>query len=428
MKKSSFAHAAYSRMGKFLTCLILAATGIVSVVEARPYPALTGRSASADSPATAGSNPAGLTRFDERNFRIELNVLDSESTWEGTLGAGSTRRTKSSETTLIPRGAIVVPLNEDWVFGFTLLGAALSEDFGDNWTGRYFIQEYESLSVSAFPSLAWRATDHLSLGVGIGIGYSSFEQSKAVANAVLDGIDYEPADGKMELESDDLAFTFGLSLLYEFTEKTRVGLVYSSEDDNTMSGNAKFSNLGPNTESFLDNAGLLNASVDNSSTWPQSLSAGLFHEFDNRSAVTLDVAWIDSSAFVLTETYINGDLVTEHSIDYDDMWAVGASYSWPLHEKWMMAAGISRVSDMVSDNDRSMILRLDDFWVYGFGLEYYWKPNRKILMTIDYIDMGDAPVTTPSGVGGAVVDGRYSDRDIYLFKIGMEFGNGPRQR
>jgi len=425
MKKSAFAHAAHSRMGKFLTGLILAVTAIVGVAEARPYPALSGGAAAADSPATAGSNPAGLTRFDERNFSIELIVLDSESTWEGSLGAGATRRTQDSSTTLVPSGAIVVPLNEDWVFGFTLLGAALSEDFGDDWPGRYFIQEYESLLVNAFPSLAWRANDHLSLGVGIGIGYSSFEQSRAVPNTVLDGIGYEPADGKMKYESDDIAFSFGLSALYEFTEKTRVGLVYSSENDNTMSGNAKFSDLGPNTESFFDNAGLLNASVDNSSTWPQSLSGGLFHEFDNRSAVTLDVSWIDFSEFVLTETYINDDLILEHSIDYDDIWTVGGSYSWPLNEKWMLAAGILRVSDMVSDSERSMILRLDDAWVYGLGLEYFWKPNRKILVTIDYIDVGDAPVTTPSGTSGSV-GGRYTDRDIYLFRIAMEFGNGPR--
>jgi long-chain fatty acid transport protein len=242
---------------------------------------------------------------------------------------------------------------------------------------------------------------------------------------VLDGPGYEPADGKLEIESDDVAFSFGLSALYEFTDKTRVGLVYKSENDNTMSGDAKFSGLGPNTETFLDNAGLLNASVDNSSVWPQSLSAGLFHEFDNRSAVTLDVSWLDVSEFVLTETYVNGDLVLEHDIDYDDVWTVGGSYSRPLGDKWMVAAGILRVSDMVSDNDRSMILRLDDIWIYGLGVEYMWKPNRKIVATFDYIDMGDAPVSTPDSTIGAV-SGRYTERDIYLLRIAMEFGNGPR--
>jgi long-subunit fatty acid transport protein len=161
VKKSSFAHAAHSHIAGFLTCSILAASGVVGVAQARPYPAFSGGAAAADSSATAGSNPAGLTRFDERNFSFNVMVLDSESTWEGSLGSGFTRRSEDSSTTVVPGGAIVLPLSEDWFFGFTLQGAALSEDFGDNWPGRYFIQEYESLIVNAFPSLAWKANDRL---------------------------------------------------------------------------------------------------------------------------------------------------------------------------------------------------------------------------------------------------------------------------
>ena len=46
---------------------------------ARPYAALSGLGASADSAATAGTNPAGIMRFEESSQRVELIAFFSES-------------------------------------------------------------------------------------------------------------------------------------------------------------------------------------------------------------------------------------------------------------------------------------------------------------------------------------------------------------
>ena len=135
-----------------LVTTFLLATG----VNARPYPGISGIAATADSASTAGDNPAGMVRLDERNWQLEVIGFFSESTWEGQFDdVGFEYTSNNSGSTIVPVGAFVQPINEDFSFGFTVLGFGISDDLGD-WPGKYFIQSYDSISVSAYPSLAYR--------------------------------------------------------------------------------------------------------------------------------------------------------------------------------------------------------------------------------------------------------------------------------
>ncbi len=106
---------------------------------------------------------------------------------------------------------------------------------------------------SVFPSIARKVNDKLSLGASLALTYTDYEQIKAVPN-----VDPGFGDGSLVIEADGTTVGFALSSLYEFNSRTRIGLVYRSELDPDLEGNATFSNLGPTTESILDAAGLLN--------------------------------------------------------------------------------------------------------------------------------------------------------------------------
>lgn len=83
--------------------------------------------------------------------------------WERELeDTGFEYTSSNSGSTVVPVGSFVQPINEDFSFGFTVLGFGISDDLGD-WPGRYFIQSYDSISVSAYPSLAYRVSEQLSI-------------------------------------------------------------------------------------------------------------------------------------------------------------------------------------------------------------------------------------------------------------------------
>jgi len=399
----------------------LALAGVASA--AGPYPAKTGLAASADNASVAGNNPAAMTRFDSRNMRFEVLSFFSESTWEGQVGGGPTFSSEDSGTTVIPSGNMVMPLKNDWYFGFTVLGSGFSDDFADDWPGRYFIDEYTMVYLSAFPSIAKKVTDKLSLAASLALSYTDYEQIKAVPN-----VDPGFGDGSLQIEADGTTVGFSLSSLYEFNDRTRIGVVYRSELDGDLEGVANFSGLGPTTESILDAAGLLGANINVTSRTPQAINAGIYHEFADGGAMTFDMVWSDFSEFKLSETYVNGNQFIDTSTNYDDIFAFSASYNRPISDRLRIGFGAMFVDDMVDDDQRTLTLRIDSLWTVGVGLEWEWTPTRIVNANLSYIQLGDAPVTSPTIPVIGNVTGIYTDRGTLFLELGMSFGTGTGPR
>ena len=392
-------------------------TLIAGSVSARPYAGLSGLAASADSAATAGTNPAGIMRFDDSSQRVELLVFFSESTWGGQLGDGEAYKSDDSTDVIVPSGYFVKPINDDWSVSFTILGSGFSDDLGE-WPGRYVIESYDSLNISAFPSIAYRVNDKLSIAGSLSLTYASYEQERRVANL------FDPTfgDGSAELDTDGFDAGFGLSMLYEINDRTRWGLSYLSEVDPELDGDTKYRGLGPNTERVLEAGGFLNSDLEVRSRSPQSLLAGLYHEFDNNHAVTIDLAWADFSRFQLSEFYFDGEAIADNDTEYQDIWAIAGSYSWPLSSRWMMSVGGFYATSGVEDEDRSIILRLDELWSVGVEAEWQWTEHRNVLFGVSYLTLGDAPVDAVEIPQLGSTQGEYSSRDIIMLRLGMTFG------
>jgi long-chain fatty acid transport protein len=397
-------------------CLLLIAPN--TALAGGPYPAISGIAAAADDASVSSTNPAAMTRFDRRVMRGEVSAFFTDNTWEGRIGdEGPEFRSEDSQTTIVPSGNTVMPVRDNLWFGFTVLGSGFSDDYEDGWPGRYFIEEYDMIYLSAFPSLATKVTDKLSISASLAITYTTYEQIKAVPN------DPGFEDGELEIDTDGWSAGWALSSLYEFSDTTRLGLIYRSKIDPDLSGRAKFSGLGPVTEAILDAAGLLNASINVTSAQPKSVVAGIYHQFEDTGAVTVDAVWSDFSNFSLSEIYVNGNQIVENDVQYDDIFAVSASYSRPVAERWRVGIGGFITNDMVKDDQRTLTLRLDRIWSLGIGFDWQWKTDRKLSVTFNYLKIDDAPVTSPPIPGIGPVTGRFTDRGTIYLRAAIAFGH-----
>ena len=188
-----------------LVMALLVSAASSGLANARPYPLGTGMAASADSAQTASSNPAGIARFSERAVEADILWFTSESEWQSEfIGTGTQFNSQDSGNTVVPRMAIIQPINEKFSTSFTFLGTGFSDDLGD-WPGRYFIKRYESVFVSAFPSVAYRIDNQWSVAASAAITYSKFEQERAVRNIFDPGF----GDGRSKIEADSLEFGWG---------------------------------------------------------------------------------------------------------------------------------------------------------------------------------------------------------------------------
>ena len=406
-----------SRLALVLALLLAALA--CDVASARPYPLGTGLAASADSAQTASSNPAGIARFSRRAVDADVLWLTSESEWTSELsGTGGQFNSTSSGDTVVPRFAIIQPINDRLTTSFTFLGTGFSDDLG-NWPGRYFIQSYDSIFVSAFPSLAYRINDRWSVAASAAITYTSFKQERAVRNIFDPGF----GDGRSKVEADSVEVGFGLSVLYQSSERTRWGLTYGSEINPRRDADNELSGLGPNTEAVMQRLGILDADLSINSTSPESIVAGLYHEFANDGAVTVDLVWINFSDFRLSEFYFNGQSFARSNPRYNDIHALSASYSWPVGRRLMLGVGGFVTNQMIDDDERTMTLRLDALWSLGLAAEWRWTDSRSVKVSVSYVGMDDAPVSTPSIPGFGSLEGRFTSRDTLLFQVGMSWNS-----
>ena len=383
---------------------------------------MTGISASADDASVAGNNPAAMTLLDSRQFRASLFTFISDSTFKGQIDdSGATFKSHNDSVTVIPSFSFVQPFNEDWRFGFTVLGMGFSEDYGDDWAARYLIQDYSLLYITAFPSIARKVTEKLSVGGSLMLTYTKLEQQKAVLNLPPGSL-----DGKMNLDADGTTAGFSVSMLYEFSDRTRFGAVYKSELNPKLKGDLDFSGLTPPTESMLEAAGLLDAEVTAKSRSPQRITAGIYHEFEDTSAITFDLLWVDFSRFKLTEIYLAGDQLLTTDPTYEDFFAFSIGYQRPLADRWRIGFGGFLTGDMLKDDNRTMLLRLDSTWSLGVGLEWQWRDTRTVNANLNYMKVGDAPTTTPDIPGFGTVSGRYTKRSTVFLEISMSWGSSNR--
>ena len=393
-----------------------------SAAHAGPYPAQSGISAAADDANVAGNNPAAMTLLDSRQYRGGVFTFVSDSTFEGQVGdSGPMFVSESDSVTVIPSFSFVTPFKDDWRFGFTVLGMGFSEDYGADWAARYLIQEYTLITLTAFPSIAKKVTDKLSLAGSLMLSYTSFEQQKAVIN-----LPPGSSDGQMILDVDGTTVGFSASMLYEFSDQTRFGAVYRSELNPDLDGSLNFSGLTPATEDLLQAAGVLDAAPTATSRTPQSANVGIYHEFGDTSAITMDVVWVDFSEFTLTEIYLDGNQLLPTDPTYEDFFALSIGYQRPLSDRTRIGFGAFYTEEMIKDEHRTMLLRLDDAWSVGVGIEWQWTDTRVLNVSLNYLQFGDAPTTSPDIPGFGAISGEYTDRGTIFLEAALSWGSSGK--
>jgi len=404
------------------TLLVFALVAGSAPLVANPGPLFVGLAASADDPTTAAANQAAMTRFDTRVLRIGVATYGSDNKWRGNFGQGGTEQTEhGGGSGYAPFFALVQPIDDRWKFGMTFVAPSSSADeYDDDWVGRYFVTEYSLASVSAVPSIAWRANDRLSLGLAAYATYTQFEFETAVFN-----VDPGFGDGSVRLEADGLSVGWGASLLWELDDHTRFGMRYQSEIDPELDDRPRFRGLGPLTEGILDKVGALNSTIAIRSRSPQSVLVGGYHELRSGWSLSADLVWLDFSEFVLSEFRFNGRELLSASGNYQDIWAMSAGAATPVRGRWQFGGGLLYVTSGVEDADRTMLLRLDDAWGLGTGAEWRWREDRRVGVTLNWLRMGDAPVTTNPIASLGTLSGRFEERDLWFATFTVDLGRAP---
>jgi len=371
-----------------------------------PLPGLAGSAAAANNAQTTYTNPAGMSRLEgtQKMFQFVYAHGEHDSSTEIT---GLNIKTEGFDTSDIfaPTGYYVRPLNERWKIGFSVIApAGFGDDYGSSDARRYIAKEWDLFYLALNSSISYRVSDKLSLGATVVLNYSAYDLESDVLNLETPGTN----DGKMELEADGISASFNLGMLYEFSDQTRVGVVYRSEVESELEGDPDFSGLDTTTLDLVSQLGLENLDVEIEGTLPAVLQAGLYHRFDNQSAFTVDIALVDFSEFVLTEFNVFAGTILNRQPKYDDILAGSIGYSFPLGSKYTIGTSRGYLESPVDKDERSFLFRIDEAMLFGLGVSWETSNSHGITINFDYIKVEDGRIETPTL---PIVDRLISDHD-----------------
>jgi len=401
--------------------------------------ASAGWGARAQDASTVLSNPAGMTRLEGSQVLLGVQGLHGDYGFSIEPGTSPGLGTDGGSNPIgwFPGGSAFFSysVSSALKFGFGMAGNfGLSEKYDDNWVGRYYVQEATLLGMSLLPSIAYKATDKLSLGASLTAMYGIFKNQVAIniPDALRPGhfVPIRRAETDAQLEVDDQTWGWGvnLGLLYEFNAGTRLGFSWNSQVDLDFSGSAEFSNLGQ-LGTTLQNAGLLNPNLDVGIKVPQQLMASLFHQVNPRWALLGSVGWQQWSKFGHVELGIdntaNPTSVTT-DLDFKDTWHLAAGAQYRLSDPWLLNFGVAYDSKFQSGSTVSPMLPVNDAWRFGTGVQnqvsktFSWGVAAEYAYggTLDVNKQSDAPVAA-GGRGNLV--GSYPDTGILFLALNFNW-------
>jgi len=380
----------YAKIGLIIV-FVLVLTGFFNGMSSSALaagPAFSGITASADTAETVYLNPSGMTRLKRPSFYVSSMILYTESSTEITAeGVEGKQKLEDDSVYFLPGLYYSRPLSDRWYVGIGPNAASgFGTTYGDNWPGRYILDEWSMYFIGIVPSVAYRVNNKLSLGASASVNYTGYNLKKAVFNGP------GASDGNFELEANGWAVGGVFGLLYEFTPQTRFGIVYRSELEASNEGNPDFSDLTPERRALLDQMGILDQKISVDTNQPQSLIAGIFHDFGNGWSISFDAMWLDFSNWNIDNITIGDTEINRDSTDYQDIWgsSLGVTYAWK--PDWTFRGGFLYLSSGVEDENRTLFTRLDAMWALGFGVDHQFNERRflkSLAVDITYFQFGD---------------------------------------
>ena len=380
--------------GRLSACLLLL-TGSTSAWASGP--GFSGLIAEADTAESAFACPAGMSRLEGTRITLQGMVATSQSSFdvdEAKTNIDGGNPDKGTQPVVIPAAYYVRQLNDRWHAGVSLsVPTGFGSEYGSTWAGRYQTVDFSLVYVSLSPAISYKVNDKLSFGLGTNINYTSESSEKKVRQP------FSEEDGKLTSELSGVGVSVNLSMLYQFTPQTRVGIAWTSDADADMDGNIRLRKLEPRFDEIVTKLGAKNINTKVTNTFPQRVMAGIYHQFDSGKFVTLDGMWMKFSDFTISNLELNGTDVNISQPDiYNNIWAVTAGAGFPVDDRLTYKVGAAYLSQPVDDEDRTLAMRLDAMWVVGVGLSYELMEDRSLDLNVNYVNLGEAPVDSSKGL------------------------------
>lgn len=377
-----------------------------------------GAAARAQGPSTIASNPAGLSYLSGTQITAGAQILFGNLSFErggetNTPGTGS-----GNVLDPIPGGSFFISheLDDRWSVGFGSYGDfGLAENYDNDWSGRYFVQNASIAGLSLVPSVAYRFNEQWSVGLGVKAMYGMLKSEAAINQAPL-GLTGR-VDGQYKYKDSAWGYGANVGIIYAPQPGTRIGLAYTSQVDLDFADGLDIKNSGP-LVSRLDGTNLkIDLKV------PQTATLSLYQQLDSQWALLASANWQDWSEFgdIGIDVDTSADIARSTTINahYKDTYQLALGAQYQMNPDLLWDFGIAYDTSAVSDGDRTLTVPMGAAWRFAAGLTYSLDKETDLNFSWVTVWMGDMSVDQTKSLSGNRVSGEFDNAWIQALTANM---------
>lgn len=370
-------------------------------------------------PSIMMNNPAGLTEIKGTQVNANGQLLlgnikysrDDDNQFDGNEGGNALKYFPGSSF------FISHELNDRTSVGFGVIGNfGMAVNYDDDWAGRYFTQKSSLIGIGFQPTISYKMTDDLSVGIGPRIVYGRFLTEVAVDNNPL-GLG-NTDDGQLKYQDSDWGMGVTAGLLYKINDRTKLGLSYVSQVKLNFEDKPELNDINnPLLSAALGriNADQLNAEM----TIPQLALASISHQLNDQWTVLGSLGWQDWSEFGRIGVEVDGNpnsssVSREVNRNYKDTWHASIGAQNQMTQKLRINMGVGYDSSAVDDEDRTADMPINEGWRLATGFNYEVDESLSLNMNYTLVWMGDMSIDQTKSRSGETLSGEYKNAAIHI--------------
>jgi len=408
--------------------------------------AFAGTASATDDATTVFFNPAGMSRLDRPMISAGANLIlpDADFNNQGSTDSfGKVLRGPNDgvdNEIFVPNFYYAHPLSDRLAIGIGVnVPFGLTTEYDNDWIGRYHATDSELTLFNINPTLSYRFSERLSFGIGINYqrmdttlenevdSFAACTQAPGASPAAcaggLLGTALSPGqraqDSSTKIDGDDTDLAIDLSLLFEISDSSRIGIVFREGGNFRLTGDAGFNQ----SAACAGNAGCsggwstLEGRVAADIEMPDVVTVSISHGLNNGLTLHGDIGWTGWSSIdeVRVVNTTNGITVSTLDFDYDDTMRYAFGLSYHNGGAWTWRAGIAfdeapqtsptLQTPRVPDEDRT--------WL-SFGFNYAFSERATIDFGYAHLFADDIRIN--NAAQGNTLTGKY-DASIDILGI-----------
>ena len=296
-------------------------------------------------------NPANLTELKDGGTytMVGLTVLRPDFY---TTAAGQ-KTDQDEKIFLDPHFYVGGRVAEDFWFGFgeySEYGLGTRYENRNTWPMAADSAKTMITSFTLSPTIAWQATERLSLSAGLRALYFDVVMDRMIPQA----------GSMLHITADDWAYSYILGAAYQLTDTVRVGVVYRGKTDVKPEGDAELTRIGYKCD------------CDGELNMPQSVMAGINWQANEKLNLGFNATWNGWSSNKDIAMNFDSPMLGSSKApqDWHDTWRFSVGGEYQLSEFWSMQLGLTHDYDPTDSGHSNTMCPPGDRDQIGIGFTY----------------------------------------------------------